>query len=488
MTYELYANFADIVNIYNQKHLVGNSHDLKKAFDFANKYHAGMVRGTGEPFINHPLRVAKLIAEWGFDTDVISAALIHDVVEEGGKPLSLVRSKFNANIASIVESVTNMSEQSFTKWPGGRPLRVLSGELRNPEKMNYKALYVKIAERIDNLSTVSGISEESAYHMALHTRKIVVPMVRSANAFHFADMLEDLCFQVEHPQMYEEMGDQYNTILKANSRKCGEALEILSTVFSPGQSMVSSEPVNSSRYIEEFKCDLRSLISIYRQLSQSADNIIEDWRTLFCKENIPLYDLTLIVSNELSGEGSPVKPNDVFFECFTKALSQKGFYLIRHGYTTYKDTDYFLIADDMDNLYRLFVRTSHDYQRFIYGKIVDEDSSRFMETVIDVSSTDAVSNKIKVFKNDGSSIEIDKGATVLDFAFYVHTELGLHFDYATKNESKTKLDKHTKLNDGDMITVIANESIKPDISWFKHAKTNRAIECLIHYFSKNGNN
>ena len=168
-----------------------------------------------------------------------------------------------------------------------------------------------------------------------------------------------------------------------------------------------------------------------------------------------LYDITLIVSDELGEEKPNLHPYDVFFHYFDRALSSYGFYLVKYCFTTNKDTGYFLLSDEMDNLYRLFVRTELEYLRFLYGSIVDPDSNFSISNVNEIEPQDTYNEKIKVFRRDGSAMDIDKGATVLDFAFYVHTDLGLHFDYALVDESKSKLPKNTRLSEGDLITVVS---------------------------------
>ena len=482
MAYELEVNFNDIMNIYSKNHKVGNKQDIRKACEYAAAKHSGTFRGTGEPYICHPLRVARLVTEWGFESDVIMAAMLHDVVEDCDTPLSEIKELFGTNTANIVDAVTALSDKDFTDHTLTKAQKDLLSDARLQTKMNDKALYVKIADRIDNLSTLSGVEEAKRIPKAEHTREIIIPMARLQNAYYFVDVLEELCFQTEHPKMYEDMTKQYRALCTANSRRCRESLDILSNVFDPHYNSETNELDRYHRYLVNFLYDHRSCISIFRQVSRGAENIKDDWRSLLSKDKTPLYDLTLIVSNELSDENSSIHPNDIFFQYFEKALSRKGFYLIKYCLTTYKDTGYFLISDEMDNLYRLFVRTEISYQRYTYGNIVDADSSLALADINEIEPRDTYNEKIKVFRRDGSAMLIDKGATVLDFAFYIHSDLGYHFDYAMVDESKTRLPAYTRLNDGDTITIVSNEKIVPGITWFKYVKTSKATHFLVHYF------
>lgn len=192
------------------------------------------------------------------------------------------------------------------------------------------------------------------------------------------------------------------------------------------------------------------------------------------------------MSDELLDENSSLLPHNIFFQYFDKALSLKGFYLIKYCYTTSNGAGCFLLSDEMDNLYRLFVRTELEFQRFLYGSIVDADSAFAITDVNEIEPRDTYNEKINVFRRDGSVMSIDKGATVLDFAFNIHPELGLHFDYAMIDESKTHLPKYTRLNEGDLITIVSNEEIRPDITWFKYSRTSKAVHSLVKYFQKQG--
>ena len=475
-------NLNDIMNLYSKNHKVGNKHDIKRAFEYASDKHEGITRGTGEAYICHPLRVAKLVTEWGFESDVIIAALLHDVVEDCDTPLSEIENLFGTNVSDIVDVVTALSDKDFTDHTLTKAQRDLLSDAKLQEKINDKALYVKIADRIDNLNTLSGVKESKRIPKAEHTREIIIPIVKLENAYHFVDVLEELCFQTEHPKMYEDMTKQYRSLCTANSRKCQESLDILSNVFDPHYNNEINELDRYHRYIENFIYNHRSCISIFRQISHDAENIKDDWRPLFSKENIALYDLTLIVSDELSDDNSSIHPNDIFFQYFEKALSHKGFYLIKYCFTTYKDTGYFLISDEMDNLYRVFVRTEREYQRYTYGNIIDEDSSLALADINEIEPRDTYNEKIKVFRRDGSAMLIDKGATVLDFAFNIHSDLGYHFVYAMVDESKTQLPAFTRLNEGDTITIVASAEINPDITWFKYVKTSKAVHFLVKYF------
>lgn len=530
MAYDMAVDFnTDIVKVYSQHHLIENKQDLIRAYDYASQKHAGQKRGSGEAYIKHPLRTARSCAKWRADKDVIMAALLHDVAEDSNTPLSEIEKSFGPNVAAIVDAVTSLSDRDFDHHTLTKAQRDILSDAKLQRKMNYKALLVKVADRIDNLQTMSGVKEEKRIPKAEHTREIIVPMCRLAQAYHFADVLEELCFEIEHPTMYANYKKHYRRVLKTNDATCRESLAVLSRVFDPSQKINHPHPELNQlkRYIVNFYSNKRSYISLHRQISRGSRNIVADWSSLLSKYNVAIYDLTLVVSDafladinvnpydmsdlnslddstnrsfevagplfdaparlyDMSGrpyEASVRQAYDIFFEYFDKELSHKGFYLLKYCYTTNRDSGYFLIADRMDNMYRLFVRTEREQQRYLYGNIVD-DSDFMISDVNETDPRDTYKEKIKIFLRNGNKLSIDKGATVLDVAFYIHPQTGLHFSYAMLDESKTQLPCHTRLNEGDTITIVTDEDAWPEIAWFKYVNTVRAKHELVKYFQK----
>lgn len=530
MAYDMAVEFyTDIVKVYSQHHPIENKQDLIRAYDYASQKHAGQKRGSGEAYIKHPLRTARSCAKWRADKDVIMAALLHDVAEDCNTPLSEIEKSFGPNVAAIVDAVTALSDRDFDHHTLTKAQKDILSDAKLQRKMNYKALYVKVADRIDNLRTMSGVKEEKRIPKAEHTREIIVPMCRLAQAHHFADVLEELCFEIEHPTMYANYKKHYRRVLKTNDATCRESLAVLSRVFDPSQKINHPHPELNQlkRYIVNFYSNKRSYISLHRQISRGSRNIVADWSSLLSKYNVALYDLTLVVSDafladinvnpydmsdlnslddstnrsfEVAGplfdasarlydmSGRPYEAlvrqaYDIFFEYFDKELSHNGFYLLKYCYTTNRDSGYFLIADRMDNMYRLFVRTEREQQRYLYGNIVD-DSDFMISDVNETDPRDTYKEKIKIFLRNGNKLSIDKGATVLDVAFYIHPQTGLHFSYAMLDESKTQLPCHTRLNEGDTITIVTDEDAWPEIAWFKYVNTVRAKHELVKYFQK----
>ena len=480
--YERRISINDVMDAYSQNHKIGNKKMIRKAYEYAATKHKDAQRGSGEPYINHPLRVARFVACWGFESDVIAAALLHDVVEDCHTDLSEINALFGSSTAQIVDAVTALSDKDFADHTLTKAQRDLLSDARLLQKMNEKALYVKIADRIDNLSTIDGVSEEKRIPKAEHTREIIIPMAILEHAFSHVDTLEELCFQIEHPQMYRLIEERSEEIMNTNYRSCIKTMEMVKELFAPNNQPDCSELKPYHQYVNNMIYMHRSYVSIYRQISREAQNIKKDWRKLLVKESVPFYDLTLILSDRILEEQKGLHPFQLFFLYFEKGLSDCGLYLLRYEQTTYGNETFFILADEMDNLYRLFVRTERENNRYMLGNIIDSEGDFSLKDVNEIEPRDTYIEKIRVFDKDGSAVMIDKGATVLDFAFHIHTDLGLHFDYALMEDSKTRLPAYTRLNEGDTITIVANDQVVPNITWFNYIKTRRAVHHLVGFF------
>lgn len=481
--YEKITSFDEVLQLVSMNHKITNKAEIKKAYLYAEKKHSGQNRETGEPYIMHPLRVACFVAEWGFESDVVIAALLHDVVEDCSTPLEEISFEFGSSIAAMVDTVTKLNKhlkiyEGLTK----EEMHVLS-DAKLQQYITDKALFIKIADRLDNLSTIEGLSEAKQFEKARHTREIILPMVIKEGAFKLVDELEELCFQIEHKAYHTAILDKIIKYKQANEDYCKKTIELFTELFDDKNPLVPRGLKTYQKYISGFSINERSAVSIFRQISKAADNIKADFDVLTSKRNIAFYDMTLVIGNLFNDGTDLISPYDIFFKYYVSALSGNGICILKRCTTTYKNAYYLLLCDNMDNLYRLFIMSDSEYMHYKLGSIVDTDTSLSFVDINDIEPRDTYKDKIKVFKRNGAACYIDKGATVLDFAFLIHSEIGIHFDYAMIDDSKTRLPAYHRLNEGDTITIYTSEKETAKIQWFNYLKTSKAIHHLVKKFS-----
>lgn len=471
--YDYKKDIDEITKIYREKYKTGSPHIIKNALRYTEGKHGKYMPGGREHHTRHLLRVARQVADWGFQMDIIIAALLHDIMENCGVSEGEIESNFGESVAHIVKAVTELSDRDYSGNPAENQYTPYS-DMNSGDKMTEKALYVKIADRMDSLSANFQNRNDDIILKSKHTREVIIPRAMRENAYYLVDVLENLCFNIENPDIYQSISEY----TKAGKRKYRKSLDYLREVFDP-HSYSSSD---RSRYIVRLESPLRSCISIYRQIAAGMDHISRDELThLLIQNNPALYDVTLIVSDELYNKDSPFSPNELFFQYFTQNLSQK-YCLADFRYTASKDAAYFLLIDEIDNRFRFFIRTETEYYRHIYGNIIDDEYALTISGIKKAGPSDNDAEKIKVFKKDDTSMMIDKGASVLDFAFAISNELGYHFSYAMEGESRAQHKFYTRLVPNTKITVVSDDTKKPQIEWFRHVKTRKAIDDLIRYF------
>lgn len=480
--YTMNICIEDVMKELVKNHKVTNKKIVRKAYEYASEMHEGQKRKTGEAYIMHPLRVAKFIAEWGFESDVICAALLHDCVEDCNTSLEEISRLFGNSISDIVDDVTSLDKELENLTNLTKDEIDHLSDIKFKEKLTEKALFVKVADRLDNLYTIDSFPEEKKIKKALHTREVLIPLLIKEEAYQIMDQLEDLCLKLEHPDRYEKINTLYRAMRNENSHTTDYVMKLFDDTFQPGSMIVPAEYRSYLDYVALFKHNPRSSISVYRQITSEATNIDYDIPRILNKKNIAMYDLTLVINDDKDSLHEPdrpyeLTPNDIFFKIYEYAFMKRGISIIECKSTTYGESNYFILKDSMDNLYRLFIKTETQYMRYKLGHIIDVEDFNFD----DVST--GLEKKIKVFTSKGEARYIDAGATMLDFAFMIHSELGFQFDYALVDDNKTKRKPYDRVSVGDKITIVPNSQVQPEIKWFKYVKTEKAIDLLIHKFS-----
>lgn len=490
MKYEKIIELDVIIKAVAKNNKITNKDGIIKAYNYAKEKHAGIKRASGEDYIYHTMRVAKFVAEWGFPSESVMAALLHDVVEDCNVTVMEIEEIFGATIANLVNTVTKIDKhmkecEGLTK----EEIHALS-DAKLQQYMSDKALYIKIADRLDNLYTLDIFDKEKQLKKTQHTREILIPMVIQEEAFKLLDELEELCFMVEHESEYEKIMSYFEEYKTANIRSCNNTILLMENAFLHSKSIGSdndnsfpTELVPYQRFISGFISNPRSCVSIFRQIVHESKNIKKDFSTILNKKHLAFYDLTLIFDDVINNAEEGLTMHDIFYKYFESYFINHNICILDYTSTTRKDCNYFLLMDDMGNLYRLFIRTENSYLHYMLGNIVDTDSSISFVDVNDVDPRDTYKPKITVFKRNGDKCHIDAGATALDFAFLIHSELGFHFDYAIVNDGRNPVGPHYILSDGDQIEVYTNDAITPKIQWFRYAKTSRAVKKLVEYLT-----
>ena len=480
--------------------MVPDSALICKAYDFAYKCHDGQRRKGGDPFIIHPLEVARILAEASFtDNTMICSALLHDVVEDCGISVHRLADYFTPEIAETVDDVSQI-DALFSGDPEIQKddLDALSDVklLTMAEiKRDRRAFYIKLADRIHNLRTIRSFPEEKQKAKALHTRNILIPAAKELHVFTLIDVLENLCLEIENPALFQSINRAYGEILRENdhilSEKNGFRAFFLESI--------QSAPISVQKSVVSLLFEERKSESIARNLPDIQN--LSNLQKYLTKEYIPVYDIKFIVSDLYKGSAL-----DIFLRLYpTLHGSRYQFTITGIGRAVGSGNRFFKCEDRFGCRYRLFILKETDTLKYLYGACMDGSGNDVRSHIPYINSAqpdEPYHRMIRIYRKNGKADEIEEGATVLDFAFHLNPAIGLCATGARINGGTALMPLYTRLRPGDLIDVQSDHISSKDrekeeykdkddiphatVRWFEYLHTREAIKDLSRWLESHG--
>ena len=471
---------------------------VEKAYSFAYDKHDGVFRKDGSPYITHCLEVAYILADMDRSNEEIAAGILHDTVEDTDVTKDDISRHFGPQVARIVEAVTNiepylpedceLQKEDIDELSDNKLLdEILMG---CPE-----ALYVKVADRLHNLSTMSAVDHKRRIDKVNDTRAVLIPLVRElAHAYSLADRLEDACLQAEQPEEYLRISEKYQGFLRENR-------EHLPRVGAYMVHSLSGE-TGSRIYVVDCCFRERSIYSLHNDLIALTENKAELLEQ-FTVRKVPLLDVFFVVRDDCV-----MQPEQVFYDLYE--VLRTGVYFPESKYTKREKFDltivgfgkspnsslqYFVAADCYDIRYRIFCERERDYKEYLHGYGIQQirENGRNIQ-VNDGAPSSTFVPMITVYTRKQEKVQIEQGATVLDFAFHLHPKLAFGAKYAYLNGQWDKIPLRTKLNHGDTVEIIsstandrpADEPYEEhaELRWEEWVNTKKARKALTRYLEE----
>ena len=483
--------------VQNHKYLFKEFADeIYKAILFAARAHARQKRKTGEPYIVHPIAVARTCSD-AITSDneselivLVSAALLHDVIEDSGEysdhkaTYEELAETFSPDIANLVQAVTDLDPGDFLL--NRREIDEMSHEkLLNSFHSNPQAAIIKAADRIHNLKTMKGISYDKCIEKIRDTEEVLIPYLRSVSAFRLVQILSDLCFCLRNPTSYNATQTNYKKLLHLNRHVLSKEKTALFDFY-------INHPKNSSGTIKAVAIYDRYIKSIYDVTKGNIANIDRSAGPKL-HNTLALKDIFLIVDNSYSG-----KPFDPFIQSLPELYNLKDESDASYRFCVIdvrKDSNgafFFLLEDRFSIRYRVFVEKESDYYSRFHGLILDGTKSEDISVRSAEIAVNDGSEMIRVFKKDGSPMYMPRGSTVLDFAFEIHERIGLTARGAYLNNKMTLLELHHQLYDGDKVEIVADcnkdhpekDIVHATIGWFSFIRCKNSIRKLVRYLEE----
>lgn len=488
---EIHEKYGRIIKTMLAHGVMADTKLINDAFQFAMEKHKGALRKDKVPYILHPIAVAQILADLGFESDLVAAALLHDVVEDCDVTVEYLMERYGKVVADTVDalSAVNVITSSDPEMEK-KDVDVLSDvKMLNEIEKNPKAIYVKIADRMHNLTTIGVFPYAKQRAKAQHTREILIPLARKMGVYRLIYELEDLCFGIENPECYKNVKEKYEQLLWENRYGVKEVQDYLTTIFFGSSIDGIHEEDSLSKFILSCGYRKRYIESIFRNVTSQVSNILTDLEKNICKEKIELYDIYFIVKDECVFTAI-----DVFFHFYQELLDGQYRITITEIKRNAEDTrSYFVLEDCYNNKYRLFVEKESDYLNQMNGVILGGELDVKKLTKIDTAEPgESFKSFINVYRKDGTMVQIEEGATVLDFAFAIHPEIGICARYALINKKQEQIPLYAKLNEGDLVEIV-HDSHKENpelnaphatIRWFEYVRTREATRALSRYLEK----
>ena len=458
----------DLVKSYDEK---ADLEMIRLAYDYAAEAHKGQTRKTGEPYIVHPLATAFILAEMRIDPIIICAALLHDVPEDTAKTLNDIKENFGSEIASLVEGITKLGKLKY---------RGVERYIENLRKMfvamaeDVRVMIIKFADRIHNLQTLDVQPEPKQHRIALESLEIYAPIANRLGMGEFKGTLEDLSFKYLNPPEFER-------VTKLKEEKLRDKKVLLDIV----QKETKDELEKTGIKVYSIHGREKKLYSLYLKLLEKNNDINKVYDLEAIRIIVPsvadcyaalgiIHKLWTPLKGRIKDYISQPKPN--FYQSLHTTVFTENGEIIEFQVRTPEmhDEAEFGVAAHWhydENGSRIpkkdlrWAKELAEIQKDILNRLSDLEEIK----------VDFLQSRIFVFTPKGDVIDLPEGATPVDLAFHIHTEIGNKCSGALVNENMTALD--TKLKNGDVVEIITDKNRKgPSRDWLKFVKTQTAKE------------
>lgn len=441
--------------------------DILKSYQFAVNAHNGVYRKSGEEYVTHPIAVAQILLDSQKDCTTVCAGLLHDVIEDTDYTaediLSLFQNERGQDVVKLVEGVTkvgrrvDMSKQAITYASLRKLMTSCASDIRVVE--------VKLADRLHNMRTAKYWSEETRKRKIQETTQVYIPLAERTGAYRIKNELEDICFQYTYPDKYQAVAEE-GRILVLKSEN--EMKDIMTSV----QDGLTREKIAS-----QVTYRIKNLYGLYLDFERYKKNqkASEDMISLkIILQNLKDCYVALGIVNGLYPSKSVEdfisnpKPNDYrsIHDIITSPSGEN--YLVKIRDKKMETTAAYGMSYDS------FLHRG-GFQMFQSVFTFDDESSNdkaFFQKI----EKDIFKKTVDFFDRDGHRRSLPQGATVLDFAYSIHTTIGLHMGLAIVNGNS--VEKNYRIKDGDQINIITGNYELPTEEDIKIAKTVYAKETM----------
>ena len=457
-----------------------NDPNIKEAYEFAKRWHEGQFRKSGEPYIIHPVLVAVIVAEVGGDSSMIQAALLHDVVEDTECTIDEIEESFSKEVATLVEGLTKIVQIRDDNLISSSSNERLASSALSFRKMllasiaDVRVLIIKLCDRVHNMLTLDALSDDKQKRISEESMVVYVPIAHRLGIATIKNILEDLSFSYLMPNEYKEI------VSMVESRGQDLELSLNSFIDKVSKALMKNGFVDGSFSIEK---RLKHYYSIFMKMHRKGITI---------DEVLDLMAVRVLVEDPLDC----YKALGILHQNFTPLISRFKDYIAipkDNGYqtihTTLFDNSYVIEVQirtyKMHNTAQFGIAAHWKYKGYsgLEPKLswlnelkIQSDEGESLEEMYSLAKDELYSEDISVFSPRGDLFTLPRGATVLDFAYAVHTEVGNCAKEAYVNKKRTPL--LSELKNGDIARIVTGDQIVNRCSWISSLRSAKAKNAM----------
>ncbi len=471
------AELGPVLRPYHEHHPEAPDTAILDAYRLAERMHRGQFRKSGEPFIVHPIAVTAVLADYGLDVETLVAALLHDTVEDTDLTLDEVRQRFGEQVALMIDGVTKLDRIKFGSQEEAQAATIRKMVVAMAQDV--RVLLIKLADRLHNLRTISALRPEKQQRIAKETLEVYAPLAHRLGMEEVKHEMEDRCFAVLQPLRYEEIQQQ----LAARTPERDAYLEKVMTEVRGALQDAGVDATVTGRPKHPYSI-YRKMVAIGQAFSEIHDIIgiritTEEMRDCYAalgvihamwppvqgrfKDYIAMPKFNLYQSLHTTVIGSDGRPLEV--QIRTREMNRRAESGIA-AHWRYKEG-----GGAADLQWMADVRFLHEEYR---------DPNEFLAGL----KLDLYQDEVFVLTPAGDVRTLPRGATPVDFAYTIHTEVGNRCVGARVNGRLVSLG--TRLESGDIVEILTSKSpdAGPSRDWLGFVRTSRARAKIKQWFSK----
>jgi GTP pyrophosphokinase len=470
--------FEDLVEKVRASNPDADTELLRRAYVFSAFEHKGQVRHSGEPYLVHPLEVADQLADMRLDVVAIAAGLLHDIVEDTQTPIERIRELFGPDVAHVVEGVTKLGAIPFS-----------SSEERQAENFrkmllamvdDIRVILVKLADRLHNMRTLHHLPEERRLKIAQETRDIYAPIANRLGMSKIKNELEELAFKYLEPRAYESLRSRVEARRRAAEGMIEELKKNITAKLTEAQVPVIHVDGRIKRLFSIHQKLKRQKIDLDQVYDLVALRIVTD-SIKDCYAALGIIHQTWSpVPGRIKDFIAMPRPNG-YQSLHTSVISERGYpfevqirtaeqhRIAEEGIAAHWKYKEGRLGADRDEQHFLWLRQLLEWQQEV------RDPQEFLQNL----KIELYPEEVYIFTPKGEVKALPRGATPVDFAYSIHTDVGHQCVGARVNGKMVPL--RTRLRNGDIVEAVTAPGHKPSRDWLNFVVTSRARNKIRHY-------